>query len=103
MIPELAYTMLACARIGAIHSVIFAGYSSTAIASRVNDASCKMIVCADGSYRGGKEINLKGIVVKELEASLSVRTVLFFKRTHCKVKWKEVGMVFWKDLTKKLR
>src|SRR5690554_2601303 len=47
MIPELAYTMLACARIGAIHSVIFAGYSSTAISSRVNDASCKMLVTAD--------------------------------------------------------
>ncbi|WP_417266046.1 acetate--CoA ligase [Brumimicrobium sp.] len=99
MIPELAYTMLACARIGAIHSVIFAGYSSTAIASRVNDASCKMIICADGSYRGAKEINLKGIVDKALEDSPSVKTVLVVKRTHCKVKMKEGRDVYLEDLT----
>ncbi|PKR80592.1 acetate--CoA ligase [Brumimicrobium salinarum] len=85
MIPELAYTMLACARIGAIHSVIFAGYSSTAIASRVNDAACKMVICADGSYRGTKEINLKSLVDKALENCPSVESVLVIKRTNGEV------------------
>lgn len=85
MIPELAYTMLACARIGAIHSVVFAGFSSKAISSRINDASCKMVVCADGSYRGKKEIHLKNIVDKALDNCPTVEKVLVVKRTNCTI------------------
>ena len=59
--------ILACARIGAIHSVVFAGFSSTALATRINDSDCKMVITADGSYRGAKTIDLKGIVDEALE------------------------------------
>jgi len=81
MIPELAISMLACARIGAIHSVVFAGFSSTALSTRINDASCKIVITSDGSYRGNKTIDLKGIVDEALESSPSVEHVLVVKRT----------------------
>lgn len=100
MIPELAYTMLACARIGAIHSVIFAGYSSKAISSRANDAECKLIVCADGSYRGAKELNLKNIVDKALEETPSVESVLVVKRTNCEITMQAGRDEFLGDLLK---
>jgi len=67
MIPELAISVLACARIGAIHSVIFAGFSSTAVSSRINDCNAKMVITSDGSYRGSKTIDLKGIVDEALK------------------------------------
>jgi len=67
MIPELAVSLLACARIGAIHSVVFAGFSANALSTRINDSDCKMVICSDGSYRGSKTIDLKGIVDKGLE------------------------------------
>ena len=66
MIPELAVSVLACARIGAIHSVVFAGFSSTALATRINDCNCKIVITSDGSYRGAKTIDLKGIVDEAL-------------------------------------
>jgi acetyl-CoA synthetase len=81
MIPELAVALLACARIGAIHSVVFAGFSSTALATRINDCDCKMIITSDGSYRGSKSIDLKGIVDAALEACPGVEKVLVVKRT----------------------
>ena len=59
MIPELAVAVLACARIGAIHSVVFAGFSSSAVAARINDCECKVVITSDGSYRGNKSIDLK--------------------------------------------
>ncbi|MBZ9730929.1 acetate--CoA ligase [Salegentibacter sp. JZCK2] len=80
MIPELAVAMLACARIGAIHSVVFAGFSSKALATRTNDADCKMLITSDGSYRGNKTIDLKGIVDKALEDCPGVESVLVAKR-----------------------
>jgi acetyl-CoA synthetase len=58
MIPELAVAVLACARIGAIHSVVFAGFSSSAVSARINDSVCKMVITADGGYRGNKSIDL---------------------------------------------
>lgn len=88
MIPELAIAILACARIGAIHSVIFAGFSSTAIASRVNDSDCKLVITSDGSYRGAKTIDLKGIVDEALEQCPGVETTLVVKRIHSDVHMK---------------
>ncbi len=89
MIPELAISVLACARIGAIHSVVFAGFSSTALSTRINDSDCKMVITSDGSYRGGKEIDLKGIVDEALENCPGVKTVLVAKRIHSEIRMKE--------------
>ncbi|MFT4644187.1 MAG: acetyl-CoA synthetase [Planctomycetota bacterium] len=80
MIPELAVSVLACARIGAIHSVVFAGFSSTALSTRINDSDCKMVITSDGSYRGAKTIDLKGIVDEALESCPGVNHVLVAKR-----------------------
>ena len=80
MIPELAISLLACARIGAIHSVVFAGFSATALSSRINDASCKMVITSDGSYRGAKTIDLKAIVDEALQDTPSIESVLVVKR-----------------------
>ena len=80
MIPELAISVLACARIGAIHSVVFAGFSATALSSRINDCGAKIVIAADGSYRGKKTIDLKGIVDDALDKSPIVETVLVAKR-----------------------
>ncbi|PKD17962.1 acetyl-CoA synthetase [Salegentibacter salinarum] len=89
MIPELAVAMLACARIGAIHSVVFAGFSSKALATRTNDADCKMMITSDGSYRGNKTIDLKGIVDKALEDCPGVENVLVAKRLDSDIEMKE--------------
>ncbi len=80
MIPELAVSVLACARIGAVHSVVFAGFSATALATRINDSDCKMVITSDGSYRGAKTIDLKSIVDEALEDCSGVNTVLVAKR-----------------------
>jgi len=89
MIPELAYAVLACARIGAVHSVVFAGFSSSALAARTVDADCKIVITSDGSYRGDKTIDLKGIVDKAMEDCPDVETVLVAKRTGAEVQMKE--------------
>ncbi len=89
MIPELAVSMLACARIGAIHSVVFAGFSSTALRTRINDASCKMVITSDGSFRGSKTIDLKGIVDEACQDTPSVENVLVVKRIYSKVHMQE--------------
>ncbi|WP_282165488.1 acetate--CoA ligase [Cellulophaga baltica] len=88
MIPELAVAILACARIGAIHSVVFAGFSSIALATRINDADCKMVITSDGSYRGAKSIDLKGIVDEALEDCKGVNKVLVVKRTKSEIMMK---------------
>ena len=89
MIPELAVALLACARIGAIHSVVFAGFSATALATRINDSDCKMVITSDGSYRGAKTIDLKSIVDEGLENCSCVETVLVAKRIHSEINMKE--------------
>ncbi|WP_304517314.1 acetate--CoA ligase [Cecembia rubra] len=95
MIPEAAVAMLACARIGAIHSVVFAGFSSTALADRVNDCEAKAILTSDGNFRGNKKIGIKSVVDEALERS-SVETVIVCKRTGQEVNMKE-GRDFWWD------
>jgi len=94
MIPELAISVLACARIGAIHSVVFAGFSATALSTRINDSDCKMVITSDGSYRGAKTIDLKGIVDEGLESCTCVETVLVAKRINTEINMKE-GRDHW--------
>ncbi|MEP6742771.1 MAG: acetate--CoA ligase [bacterium] len=81
LIPELAISMLACARIGATHSVIFGGFSSAALIDRINDASCKLVVTADGGWRRGKEVKLKPAVDEALKQTPSVKTCIVVRRT----------------------
>ena len=88
MIPELAISVLACARIGAVHSVVFAGFSATALSTRINDCDAKMVITSDGSYRGSKTIDLKGIVDDALEDSPGVETVLVAKRINSDIQMK---------------
>ncbi len=94
MIPELAVAVLACARIGAIHSVVFAGFSSSAVATRINDSDCKMVITSDGGYRGNKTIDLKGIIDEALTTCPSVKTVLVAKRINSDVNMTE-GRDIW--------
>ena len=94
MIPELAVAVLACARIGAIHSVIFAGFSASAVAARINDSECKMVITSDGGFRGNKSIDLKGIVDEALEKCSCVEKVLVAKRTNTAVNMKD-GRDIW--------
>ena len=101
MIPELAVSVLACARIGAVHSVIFAGFSSGALAARVNDSSCKMVITADGSFRGNKTIDLKGIVDEALTQCPCVEKVLVAERTMTQIKMKNNRDYFLKPLLEK--
>ncbi len=89
MIPELAISLLACARIGAIHSVVFAGFSANALSTRINDSDCKLVLTSDGSFRGKKSIDLKKIVDTGLKDCPGVETVLVVKRTGGTVKMKE--------------
>ena len=88
MIPELTVAILACARIGAVHSVVFAGFSATALATRINDCDCKLIITSDGSFRGSKTLNLKQIVDDALVNCKDLETVLVVKRTGEKVQMK---------------
>ena len=85
MIPELAVAVLACARIGAIHSVVFAGFSAIALATRINDSGCKLVLTSDGAYRGNKTIDLKGIVDEALTKCPEVNSVLVVKRIHSEI------------------
>ncbi len=94
MIPELAVSVLACARIGAVHSVVFAGFSSTALSTRINDCEAKMVITSDGSYRGKKTIDLKGIVDEALDESPGVETVLVAKRINSEITMKS-GRDIW--------
>lgn len=94
MIPDLAIAVLACARIGAVHSVVFAGFSATALADRINDSSCKMVLTADGLYRGTKEIPVKAVVDEALKQCESVEKVIVSERTQWSVKMQE-GRDVW--------
>ena len=94
MIPELTISVLACARIGAIHSVVFAGFSASALSTRINDCDCKMVITSDGGYRGAKTIDLKSIVDSALLDCNGVETVLVTKRIHSDISIVH-GRDFW--------
>ena len=100
MVPELAIAVLACARIGAIHSVVFAGFSATALAARINDASCSMLLTADGGFRGAKTIALKEIADKALASCSTVNSCLVLQRTHQEVQWNSIDKWWHEELEK---
>lgn len=102
MIPELVTSVLACARIGAVHSVVFAGFSSEALSDRNNDAKSKLVITADGVYRKGSVLRLKDNVDKSLDHSPTVKKVLVFNRTDSKVDMKENRDVLWQDFIDKM-
>ncbi len=98
MIPETAIAMLACARIGAAHSVVFGGFSAEALRSRIEDAEAKLVITADGGYRRGAAAALKPAVDEAVAASPSVRKVLVVRRTGQDVAWNEDKDVWWHDV-----
>ena len=100
MIPELAIAMLACARIGAIHSIVFAGFSSTALADRIIDATSNVIITSDGAYRGAKSISMKVIVDEALEKCPSIKNAIILKHTDDNIKLVEGRDIWWHDLIK---
>jgi len=97
MIPELAYAVLACARIGAIHSVIFGGFSAQSIADRLEDAKAAFIVTCDGAYRGAKDIPLKSVIDDALIGNKTVKKVIVYTRTRTPVSMIKGRDVWWED------
>ncbi len=97
MIPELAIAVLACARIGAIHSVIFGGFSAQSIADRVNDAECKIVLTTDGAVRGNKEIPMKETVDDAIANCPSVKKVIVKRRTNTPVSMLDGRDIWWDE------
>ncbi len=102
MVPELAIAVLACARIGAVHSVIFGGFSAQSIADRINDAQCSIIVTADGGFRGPKDIPLKEVIDDALIQCRSVQRVIVLTRSRTPVSMIKGRDVWWEDEIKKV-
>lgn len=102
MIPELAIATLACARIGAIHSVIFGGFSAQAIADRLDDAQAEFIITSDGAYRGAKDIPLKSVIDDALVGNHTVKRVIVNTRTRIPVSMIKGRDVWWEDEIKKV-
>ncbi|MHC8508782.1 MAG: acetate--CoA ligase [Rhodospirillales bacterium] len=99
MTPEAAYAMLACARIGAVHSVVFGGFSPAALAQRINDSDCKMVITADEGVRGGKKIPLKANTDEALKTCPSVSRVIVVRRTGGDIGWTEGRDLWYEDVT----
>jgi len=102
MIPELAIAMLACARIGAVHSIVFAGFSSSALSSRINDSQCKILITANEVYRGTKPINLKAVCDEALKDTPSIKNVIVYRRTVEPTKMISGRDKFWFDELQKV-
>lgn len=100
MVPELAVAVLACARIGAVHSVIFGGFSARSIADRINDAQCKLVITADGAYRGNKQIQLKEVIDDALVGCPTVSKVVVLTNTRTPVSMIKGRDVWWEDEVK---
>lgn len=97
MIPELAISMLACARIGAIHSIVFGGFSAKALQKRINDCEAKMLITADGSYRKGKIVTMKQNADEAIGECPSIRKVIVVRRTHSETMMKQGRDVWWDE------
>ncbi|HET6737033.1 acetate--CoA ligase [Mycobacterium sp.] len=101
MLPEAIVAMLACARLGVLHSVVFAGFSSSALAARIEDAEAKLVITADGQYRRGKAASLKEAVDEAVEGQKSVEHVLVVRRTGIDTPWTEGRDLWWHDTVEK--
>src|SRR6218665_228625 len=97
MVPELAIAVLACARIGAVHSVVFGGFSASALSGRIQDCDCNVVVTSDGAYRGAKAIPMKEVVDEALNDCPSVKKVIVLERTKTPVNMQEGRDVSWKE------
>ncbi|MET3875023.1 acetate--CoA ligase [Chitinophaga sp. OAE865] len=102
MIPELAIAVLACARIGAVHSVVFGGFSAQSIADRIQDAQCSLVITCDGAYRGAKDIPLKSVMDDALMACPSVKKVIVCTRTRTPVSMLKGRDLWWEDEIKQV-
>ena len=102
MIPELAIAMLACARIGAVHSIVFAGFSASALASRINDSACKLLITANEVYRGTKPVNLKAVCDEALKSTPCIESVIVYRRTVEPTEMTEGRDTFWFDELQKV-
>jgi acetyl-CoA synthetase len=102
MVPETAFAILGCARIGAVHSVVFAGFSAGSLADRINDSGCKVVLTSDGAFRGDKSINLKSIVDEALDKSPTVEKCIVLERTKTKINMKPTRDVWWHDEMQKV-
>jgi len=102
MIPELAIAVLACARIGAIHSVVFGGFSAQSIADRIQDAQCNLVITCDGAFRGNKDIPLKSVIDDALMACPSVKKVIVCTRTRTPVSMLKGRDSWWEDEIKQV-
>ncbi len=100
MIPEAAISMLACARIGAVHSVVFAGFSANSLSDRINDCSAKIVITSDGNFRGDKNVPVKALVDEALNNCKSVSTVITIKRTSSNIKMVDGRDVWYHDMVK---
>ena len=100
MVPELLVGILACTRIGAVHSVVFGGFSATSLAGRLNDCEAKLLVTNDGAYRGAKTIQLKSVADEALQEAACVETMIVVKRTNDQVTMKEGRDFWWHELQK---
>lgn len=100
MVPELTIAVLACARIGAVHSVVFAGFSANALSDRINDASACMVITADGLNRGAKQVPLKRIVDEALETCTTIKKVIVFDCVGWKPELKNGRDLWWHDVVK---
>jgi acetyl-CoA synthetase len=98
MIPEAAVAMLACARIGAVHSVVFGGFSADALLSRIQDADAKLVITADGGFRKGSAFALKPAVDEALKGQHNVAKVLVVKRTHQETAWNSERDIWWHEI-----
>jgi len=101
MVPELAIAVLACARIGAIHSVVFAGFSAKSLSDRINDASCNILVTADGGFRGAKTTPLKDISDEAMKSTPSIEKCIVLKRTKSNITMQNERDIWWHDEMKK--
>ncbi|MCF6343770.1 MAG: acetate--CoA ligase, partial [Devosiaceae bacterium] len=100
MIPEAAFAMLACARIGAVHSVVFAGFSPDSLAGRINDCQSNIVITSDEGRRGGKKIPLKKNVDAAAKLAPILKTTLVVKHTGSEIEWHEGRDVFWHEISK---
>jgi acetyl-CoA synthetase len=102
MVPELAIAVLACARIGVIHSVVFGGFSAQSIADRIQDASCSVVITSDGAFRGNKDIPLKSVIDDALVQCPTIRRVIVLERTKVPVSMIQGRDVWWEDEVRKV-